>query len=343
MTIRSTAGLLALSTGAVLLGLVWGHSKSQPSPLGLSLHPAELLADGHDTATLVIEASTGPPRISLPENAHSAVVQEVRETGQGWQAQIRAGVLPGRVAVRVEAPGFLPAVAELTLHPETGDRAGDGTPDLLRLDDEHDRQAFRRWFTFLAEAQYFQDPAARPAEIDDCAALLRYAYREALRPHDSVWAAAARLPLLPGLEAVDKYQYPYSPLGAALFRVRPGPFHPSDPSTGAFAQFADAQTLQRYNMRFRSRDLAQAAPGDVLFFRRDREEMPFHSMIYLGSSHIRKDGLRYVLYHTGPDASGPGELRRPSVDEIRRHPDPQWRPLPGNPSFLGIYRWNILR
>ncbi len=323
--------------------MVWGHTESKPSALRIALHPAELLADGHDTATLAIDASAGPPRISIPENPHSAVVQEVRETGQGWQARIRAGVLPGRVAVRVEAPGFLPAAAALTLHPEIGDRAGDGTPDFLRLDDEHDRQAFRRWFTFLAEAQYFQDPAARPAEINDCAALLRYAYREALRPHDSAWAAAAQLPLLPGLEAVDKYQYPYTPLGAALFRVRPGPFHPSDPSAGAFAQFADAQTLQRHNMHFRSRRLAQAAPGDVLFFRRDREEMPFHSMIYLGDSHIREDGLRYVVYHTGPDAPDPGEIRRPSVDEILRHPDPQWRPLPGNPSFLGIYRWNILR
>jgi uncharacterized protein YfaT (DUF1175 family) len=271
------------------------------------------------------------------------VVQEVRESSHGWQARIRAGVLPGRVAVRVEAPGFLPAVAELTLHPETSDRAGDGTPDVLRLDDEQDRRAFRRWFTFLAEAQYFQDAAVRPAEINDCAALLRYAYREALRAHDNGWAAAAQLPLLPGLEAVDKYQYPYTPLGAALFRVQPGPFHPSDASSGAFAQFADAQTLQRLNMHFRSGDLSQAAPGDVLFFRRDREEMPFHTMIYLGSSHMRRDDRQYVLYHTGPDASGPGEIRRPSVDEIIRHPDPQWRPLPGNPSFRGIYRWNILR
>jgi len=26
-----------------------------------------------------------------------------------------------------------------------------------------------------------------------------------------------------------------------------------------------------------------------------------------------------------------------------RHPSPRWRPQAGNPNFLGVYRWNILR
>ena len=69
--------------------------------------------------------------------------------------------------------------------------AADGIPDALRLDDPRDEQAFRRWFTFLAEAQYFQPPPSRPAEINDCAALIRYAYREALRKHDGPWSAVA--------------------------------------------------------------------------------------------------------------------------------------------------------
>ena len=40
---------------------------------------------------------------------------------------------------------------------------------------------------------------------------------------------------------------------------------------------------------------------------------------------------------------GPGEMRRPSVTELLHHPAPQWRPYIGNPNFLGVYRWNILR
>jgi len=31
-----------------------------------------------------------------------------------------------------------------------------------------------------------------------------------------------------------------------------------------------------------------------------------------------------------------------AVEELLRHPSPQWRPQIGNPNFLGIFRWNIL-
>jgi len=67
--------------------------------------------------------------------------------------------------------------------------------------------------------------------------------------------------------------------------------------------------------------------------------MPFHSMIYLGESQLRRDGNLYVLYHTGPDSAGPdpGEIRRLTVQELMRYPQPEWRPVPGNPGFLGVF------
>ena len=43
--------------------------------------------------------------------------------------------------------------------PRQSDSFEDGTPDFLRLDDDNDRRAFRRWFTYIAEAQYFQSAA----------------------------------------------------------------------------------------------------------------------------------------------------------------------------------------
>ena len=46
---------------------------------------------------------------------------------------------------------------------ETADSFQDGTPDFLRLDDDADRRAFRRWFTYLAEARYFEAAGERPA------------------------------------------------------------------------------------------------------------------------------------------------------------------------------------
>jgi uncharacterized protein YfaT (DUF1175 family) len=222
------------------------------------------------------------------------------------------------------------------------DSAGDGTPDFLRLDSSYDREAFRRWFSFLAEVQYFS-PSARPAEIVDCAALVRYAFREALRRHDSAWAASARLVLAPGFGSIEKYSFPHTPLGPALFRLRPGPFLRSDIESGAFGQFANAESLYRFNTFFVSREFAAAQRGDLLFFRRPTERMPFHTMIFIAGSQIAADRNAWVVYHTGPNADDPGEIRRLSATELLRFPDPQWRPITANPYFLGIYRWNILR
>lgn len=222
------------------------------------------------------------------------------------------------------------------------DSLEDGTPDFLRLDTRNDRAAFRRWFTWLAEAQYFQAPELRPPEIVDCSALLRYAYRETLRVHDPEWAAAARVPVVPAFEAVAKYRYPHTPLGAGIFRVRSGRFRASDIADGAFAQFADARTLWRLNCHRVSRRLAAARSGDLLFFRGGRDGESFHSMIYLGESHFTRDGKRYLVYHTGPEGGDPGEMRRFSVEEMERFPRSEWRPLESNGRFLGVYRWNIL-
>jgi hypothetical protein len=302
------------------------------------------LADGYDSSTLTIEPSkqgAAAPGISVAEPARGTRVEGLKRAGGRWQARIRAGVEPGAVCVRVEFPDAAPATADLTLQLNPADAFDDGTPDFLRLDDDADRLAFRRWFTYLAEAPYFEAARDRPAEIDDCAALIRYAYREALRAHDGAWASAAGLPLVPAFESVVKYQYPHTALGAALFRVRGGPFRAGDLGDGAFAEFADVRTLWRWNTHSLGRNPASARPGDLLFFRRDRDA--YHSMIYLGESQAHPDGRRYVVYHTGPEGADPGEIRRLTIEELERFPRSEWRPLPANPVFLGVYRWNILR
>src|ERR1700728_2551532 len=154
---RPRAGSIALSmTAAVVLGLLWASpsvfEKTMPR---LSLTPAELPADGYAIATLVIETqSSQTPRVSFSGNPHTATVERVTRTAGGWQAKLRAGVWPARTTVRVALPGAAPATAALTTRLAPGDSEGDGTPDFLRLEDPHDREAFRRWFTFLAEAQY---------------------------------------------------------------------------------------------------------------------------------------------------------------------------------------------
>jgi uncharacterized protein YfaT (DUF1175 family) len=336
---RSGGAFLACASGAVaLVGLLLAGRGPAVPP-----HVSILSAEGGGT-TLAIDApeSAGRPRIVV-ETPHTATIDEPTFTDNQWQATVHPGGLPGRILLRVEFPALPPATVEFTTALNPADSYQDGTPDFLRLDDSQDRSNFRRWFAWLAEAQYFQPPASRPPEINDCAALIRYAYRETLRAHESGWAEAARVPVVPAIKLIVKYQYPYTPLGAALFRVQPGPFRPTDLNGPAFAQFADAQSLWRFNTHPVSRDLAQALPGDLLFFRHEGGRMPFHSMIYLGPSQVRPDAHRYLLYHTGPEGDDPGEIRRLTVVELLRYPQPEWRPAATNPGFLGVYRWNILR
>jgi len=345
VTTRTRAALVAISLAAVAVIAISGSVRRGRLPVPrLIVQPAQIMADGYDTATLVIESAAGSaPNVSIAGNPHAAAIEEVTGAAGKWEARIRAGVLPGRIRLRVAFQNAPAAETELESVPFIRDTAQDGTPDFLRLDDERDRRAFRLWFTWLAEAQYFQPPAARPDEIKDCAALIRYAYREALHGHDTAWAATAQSPPAPPFDSVARYQYPLTPLGAALFRVREGVFQPSDLTGGAFAQFADVRTLYRLNTHLVSRVLSSAVPGDLLFFRQESGAEPYHSMIYLGESQIRNDGRRYVLYHTGPSGSDPGEIRRLTVEELMRFPQPEWRPIAANPSFLGVSRWNILR
>lgn len=218
------------------------------------------------------------------------------------------------------------------------DGFGDGTPDFLRLTGEADRQAFRRWFVLIADYQAMRPVAQVPKEIVDCASLLRYAYREALKKHDAGWMkdTGMEVAALPG--EIGAWHYPETPLGAGLFRVTPGPFERGDESGGAFAQFADAKTLMDRNTYLVSRNVWQAEPGDLLFYRQFGQLSPWHSMIV---TRVGADAA--VVYDTGEDHGAPGELRRVELTELLGHPEPQWRPLASNPNFMGVYRWNILR
>ena len=230
------------------------------------------------------------------------------------------------------------ALARSRPGPDWGDRFGDGTPDFLRLTDPADQAAFRRWFTLIAEYQTVRPPGAVPPEIADCASLLRYSYREALKRHDENWLMASGIDVAAPPGEIRAWNYPHTPLGTALFRVRPGAFEPVNLSDGTFAQFADAKTLVQRNAFFVSRNVREALPGDLLFYRQFGQSSPWHSMIV-----IRSGANAEVVYDTGPDHSQPGELRRVLLSELLDHPQPQWLPLPGNPNFLGVYRWNILR
>jgi len=326
-----------LAAALLLLAAAW-RLASRP---GLRYDPSHIVlpADGREHLAVTLSA-----RHHLPLRA-----SDLRITGI-QPSTLRLEDLPsGRVALYLRTPvllnPFQVAITgrgsalslPVTLTAANADTFGDGTPDWMRLHSATDRQAFRRWFTALADQAADAPPSQLPPEITDCASLLRYAYRESLRLHDDRWYVQQTAGHPPPLASVQQWSYPNTPLGAALFRTRPGPFVPSDLAGGAFTQFADARTLLSDNAYLLSRSLRAARPGDLIFYRQFQENSQYHSMIVTG------DQGEWVVYHTGPMDGHPGEMRRVLLSDLLHHPNPRWRPQPSNPNFLGVYRWNILR
>jgi uncharacterized protein YfaT (DUF1175 family) len=206
----------------------------------------------------------------------------------------------------------------------------------VRLPDAADREAFRSWFVFLADAQFY-----RPTpDVIDCAALVRHAAREALRPHSPEWLRTADLPIVRSFPDV-RSRPPAVESGLALFRV-------SSHASSRYAEFADAQTLIRLNTRFISRDVGAARSGDLLYFHQPSQQAPHHVMVFVGASALEADGRDWIVYHTGPTPAGraqaasPGEVRKVRLADLAQHPSPRWRPRPDNPNFIGVFRLNWL-
>ncbi len=340
---RWLAVVAVLAVAAVVCAFTVYHARA-PRSFVLHLSEPTVPADGFSSSELTIRSTNGGDLRGLHleiESPHQVTLESLTVHADSAEASLQSGVTPGDTRVRVTAPGFNPQEISLRTTPDYVDAIGDGTPDFLRLHDPADRVAFRRWFSLLAESQYYRGKPL--TEVDDCAALLRFAYREAMREHDAAWAHAVALPAPASTGDIRQYQYPYTPLGADLFRVRSGSFTADDVRNGAFAQFANAETLWRFDTFSLGRSLGRARPGDLLFFRQDGGHMPFHAMIYLGHSQVDPGGEQFVVYHTGPSGDSKGIVKRLSVAELLNYPDPRWRPIASNPAFLGVYRWNILR
>jgi uncharacterized protein YfaT (DUF1175 family) len=224
------------------------------------------------------------------------------------------------------------------------DADADGLPDRAELRSYNDRENFRRWFTGLAEQQFYQMSGEWNAAQRDCAGLARFAMREALRRHDRAWfqkMGEGYDALAPDVRA---YSLERGPLGEKIFRTDFGGFQESDLSDGKFSEFADARTLKDYNAVFVSRDRREARSGDLFFFHQPWvQKYPYHVMIYLGEARVDAEGASdWVVYHTGASPADPGEVRKLRLATLDRHPDPRWRPVARNRNFLGFYRLKIL-
>ncbi len=197
----------------------------------------------------------------------------------------------------------------------------------VRLTDAADREAFRAWFTFLADAQFY-----RPTpDVTDCAGLVRHAAREALRTHTPEWHRLAALPAAAPFPDV-RVRPPGRADGVPIFRVGPG----------RYAEFADARTIVLRNARRIGRDTRALQPGDLMYFRQDSASLPDHVMVFVGRSRLEPGAGDWIVYHTGPVDGGAGEVRKTRLEDLARHPAPRWRPVPHNPAFVGIFRLDWL-
>jgi len=235
--------------------------------------------------------------------------------------------------------------ANSTNRTELIDSDNDGIPDLIELRTFQDRDNFRRWFTAIAETQFYQLSDQWNADQRDCAGLARFAMREALRHHDRLWfqkMGPAYQTVAPDVKSFDLDQNPF---GEKIFRTAFGSFAATDIRNGRFSEFADARTLKNFNVVFVSRDRREAQPGDLLFYYQPWvQKFPYHVMIFLGPAHISSNGAQdWVIYHTGSSPIDKGTVKKVELSVLDGHPDPRWRPVERNKNFLGFYRLKVLQ
>ena len=238
-----------------------------------------------------------------------------------------------------------PANSRLT-QPDAGPDADldhDGIPDNSELRSFNDRESFRRWFTWIAEMQFYKLSDEWNSEQRDCAGLVRFAWRESLRTHDRPWYRRMGENYDPVASDVT-VSLTSEPLREKLFRTAPGTYSPNDVAKGKFSEFADAQTLKMFNATFVGRDREQARPGDLLFFHQPWvQKYPYHVMIFLGEARLASEDARdWVVYHTGASPADAGTVKKVRLSVLDQHPNKRWRPIQSNPNFLGFYRLKIL-
>lgn len=202
--------------------------------------------------------------------------------------------------------------------------------------DASDRAALRAWISVIADAQFY-----RPTpDVVDCAALVRHALREAVRPHTDEWHRRMQFPLavaLPDVTSRPTERDGMLPLFAVTAGRRP-----------RYAEFADARTIIALNSVARGRDAAALRPGDLLYFRQDDQRLPDHLMVFVGRSAFAATADDWVVYHTGPSAqrdalpAAPGEVRKARLADLLRHPSPRWRPVESNRAFIGVFRLRMV-
>lgn len=297
-----------------------------------------LKADGADAQTVYVAGGVrdfGRAELKLEKGV--GLVDIVRTGRRGFIIQSRLKTGKALLAAKL---GSARCSCGITIEPDYTDADSDGFPDVAELNTEEDRHSFREWFEAIADSQYEKPSTAWLDEQRDCAGLVRFAYREALKAHTTrnLRKFGASGEMAGG--DVRKFNYPGVPiLGESIFRIKAGPFERGDEKK-SFSAFADAKALREFNTARVSKDINDALPGDLLFFLQfGSSPMPDHTMIVMRGE---KGGPFLLLYHTGPTHGTRGRIKRISVNDLIEWQDERWHPVESNPYFMGVYRFKII-
>ena len=183
--------------------------------------------------------------------------------------------------------------------------------------DVQQSQIFRAWFVRIAQEQLSQGPSPRWYQ-QDCAGLVRFAANEALKVHDGKWLRSNGL------------SNRYLPPELQLSDAQRGLAQQWQQGGGKVGPYVNAIKLIQFNSRLVGRDVAQARPGDLMFFDQGDDQ---HLMIWMG---------RYIAYHTGTTTPTDNGMRSASLQQLMTWKDTRWIPDAANPNFIGVYRLNFL-
>ncbi len=147
---------------------------------------------------------------------------------------------------------------------------------------------------------------------------MRFAANEALKVHDEKWLRSNGLS--------NRYLPPELPLSDAQRRLA----QQWQQGGGEVGPYVNAIKLIQFNSHLVGRDVAQARPGDLMFFDQGDDQ---HLMIWMG---------RYIAYHTGTTTPTDNGMRSASLQQLMNWKDTRWIPDAANPNFIGVYRLNFL-
>jgi uncharacterized protein YfaT (DUF1175 family) len=143
---------------------------------------------------------------------------------------------------------------------------------------------------------------------------------EKWHPEQRDYAGLVRFSLRQAYRRVDPAR-----LSKPLFTARTGP-----------TEFADAETLLGFSFVGLGREVRGVRTGDVLAFRQPRDSGDvFHLMLVVAPAD-RAHGEVHVVYHPG-ERDAP--VRAGTLSDLTREAPGEWRPIPQNPSFLGVFRF----